>query len=67
MTNRKHKTFLRKPAVQNRTGLSNTTIWRLEQVGKFPARVRITENIVGWDEEEIEAWLRQRLDERGAS
>jgi prophage regulatory protein len=67
MTNRKHKTFLRKPDVQKRTGLSDTTIWRLEQVGKFPVRVQLTEKIVGWDEDEILAHQQALLDARRKS
>ena len=30
---------IRKPAVKKKTGLSDTTIWRLEKVDEFPARI----------------------------
>jgi prophage regulatory protein len=42
------------------TGLSRTTLWRFECQGKFPARVRLGANSVGWREEEIRAWLDER-------
>jgi prophage regulatory protein len=64
MTNSKPKIFLRKPEVRKRTGLSDTTIWRQEKIGKFPARIHITEYIVGWDEDEIVAYQQALLDSR---
>ena len=42
------------------TGLSRTTLWRLEREGKFPERVRLGANSVGWREEEVRAWLDER-------
>jgi prophage regulatory protein len=56
--------IIRKPAVRKKTGLSDTTIWRLERAGKFPARIQITESgLVGWYEEEVVEWQDDR--ERG--
>ena len=46
--------------VMNRTGLSRTTLWRLEREGAFPPRRQITPNRIGWIENEIEQWLRSR-------
>ena len=37
---------------------------RLEAVGKFPKRVKLGPNRMGWVEEEILDWLKQRLDDR---
>ena len=39
-------------------------VTRLEAVGKFPKRVKLGPNRVGWVEEEILDWLKQRLDDR---
>lgn len=39
------------------TGLSSTTLWRLEKEGRFPARIPLSVNRVGWRRSEIEAWL----------
>ena len=52
--------ILRDAAVQERTGLSKSTRWRLERDGKFPQRVRLSANAVGWREEEINHWLESR-------
>jgi prophage regulatory protein len=54
------KQILRKRAVRQITGLSDSTIWRLEKAGKFPQRVQLSSNAVGWYEQEIDAWLEQR-------
>ena len=48
---------LRVPAVCEITGLSYTTIWRLECDGMFPSRVRIGLRAVGWLRSDIDAWL----------
>ncbi len=37
---------------------------RLEKAGLFPKRVQLGLNRVGWVEEEVLDWLRQRLDSR---
>ena len=50
--------MLRFPAVRDRTGLSRSTIWRLEQHGSFPRHRRISANAVAWLEEEVVAWIR---------
>ena len=39
-------------------------IARLEKAGKFPKRVMLGPNRVGWVEEEVKDWLRQRMDDR---
>ena len=43
--------------VQERTGLSRTTIWRLEQTNSFPARRTIALRRVGWLASEIDKWM----------
>lgn len=37
-------------------------IARLEKAGKFPKRVHLGVNRVGWVEEEVLSWLQERLD-----
>ena len=37
-------------------------IARLEKAGKFPKRVQIGPNRVGWVASEVEDWLQERLD-----
>ena len=52
--------LLRFPAVRARTGLSRSTIWRLEQTAAFPRHVRLSPNAVGWLEDDIAGWIRQK-------
>ncbi len=39
---------------------SHTHIWRLERAGKFPQRLKLGPNRVGWLAEEIEAWVQDK-------
>ena len=39
-------------------------IARLEKAGQFPKRVRLGLNRVGWVEDEVLDWLKQRIDRR---
>ena len=56
------RSIIRKPVVQRRTGLSDTTLWRYEKRGDFPARIQITEGgVVGWFEDEIDRWIHERV------
>ena len=54
--------FLRFPAVRARTGLSRSTIWRLERQGSFPRHRRISRNAVAWVEDEVTEWMRSKLE-----
>jgi prophage regulatory protein len=49
--------LLRFPAVRERTGLSRSTIWRLERHGDFPKHRRISANAVAWVEDEVAVWI----------
>ncbi len=54
-------TLLRFPAVRDRTGLSRSTIWRLERQGAFPRHHRISPNAVAWVEDDIAKWIRAKV------
>lgn len=53
--------FYRFPELEQRVGLSRTTIWRLERAGQFPARRKLSSNTVGWDQREVEEWMESRV------
>ncbi len=53
--------ILRAKEVISLTGLSRTTIWRLEKQGEFPARVSLGGNRVGWRLSEINHWIGTRV------
>jgi prophage regulatory protein len=45
---------------------SNPHLLRQEAEGKFPKRIKVSENRVGWLEEEVDAWIDARAAERGS-
>ena len=53
--------LLRFPAVRERTGLSRSTIWRLERHSDFPKHRRISANVVAWVEEEVIGWIHSKI------
>jgi prophage regulatory protein len=53
--------LLRFPAVRERTGLSRSTIWRLERRREFPRHRRISPNAVAWVEDEVIQWIEARV------
>ncbi len=52
--------FIRKPEVRKITGLSDTTIWRLEKERKFPQRRRLSSSACGWLLSEVLDWIKTR-------
>ena len=57
---RPHDRFLREAEIAHRSGLSRTTRWRLEKMGKFPKRRRLSLNATGLLESEYLAWEAER-------
>jgi len=54
------KGIYRKPDVKRVTGLSESTIGRLEKSELFPKRKKLTTRLVGWNREEVDAWIDSR-------
>ncbi len=54
------KNIIRINKVCSRTSLSKSTIWRMEQKGKFPRRIKLGENSVGWNEQDVDDWIDDR-------
>ncbi|HYY85452.1 MAG TPA: AlpA family phage regulatory protein [Beijerinckiaceae bacterium] len=59
--------IIRWPEVKARTGLSRTTAWREMRAGRFPSAVRLTNQIVGWRETEIDRCVESRATRNGSS
>lgn len=58
--------MLSKRAVRDLVLYSPAHIARLEAAGKFPKRVQLGPGRVGWLEEEVQAWLKERVALRDA-
>jgi prophage regulatory protein len=56
--------IIRKPELFSKLNLSDATIWRLEKAGKFPRRIKLGGNSVGWFSTEIEKWLSKKSADR---
>ena len=56
--------LLRRPEVENLTGLSRACIYEKMDAGDFPHPVKIGVRAVAWVESEIGDWQRQRIAER---
>jgi prophage regulatory protein len=56
--------MLREREVKQVTGLSRVTRWRMERRGEFPQKVQLTERCVGYLENEIQDWLKEKAEAR---
>jgi len=54
--------ILRRPEVENRTGLSRSTIYAMISEGTFPKPIRLGKRAVGWPETAVADWIGERED-----
>jgi predicted DNA-binding transcriptional regulator AlpA len=58
--------FFRKPTVRRLAcDVDDSTLWRWEQVGKFPKRIRISARLTVWNSAEVLQWVNERREGRG--
>ena len=50
--------FLRRKEVENRTGLSRSSIYKGMSEGTFPRQQKIGHRAVAWIEDDINDWMR---------
>ena len=55
--------ILRLPAVKSRTGLARSTIYLRMSQGTFPKQVSLGGRVIGWVEDEVEAWLTSQIEQ----
>lgn len=56
--------LLRLPQVRERTGLSRSTVYRLQENGEFPRSVALGPRSVAWVAREIDQWIEDRIAKR---
>ena len=71
------KRFIRLPEVLSRTGYGRTSIYRKMEDGSFPRSVKLGGPLedsntfdcraVAWIEDEVEQWIKSRIEERDSS
>jgi len=54
------RSIIRGNDADNLTGLSRSTRYRLENLGQFPARIKLSERASGYYLDEIQGWLASR-------
>lgn len=63
MTN-SYDRLLRFSEIRKMIGLSRSTIWRLEKLGRFPKSRKISERATGWLLSEINEWLQSKTNDQ---
>lgn len=56
-----HDRLMRRVEVQQATGLSRTSLYRLIAAQDFPAQVHLSTNSVAWLHSEVDAWIADRV------
>lgn len=55
------KRFIRRKAVQSKTGLGASSIYALMKRGKFPKAITLSERRVAWLESDVDQWIAERI------
>lgn len=53
--------ILRRPQVQQRTGLSRSTLYQYIKDGMFPRSISLGPRSVGWLESDVSDWIEERV------
>lgn len=59
--------ILKLPHVQDKSGLSRSSIYAFIAQGKFPKPIQLGERSVGWLSSEVEEWIQSRISQREAA
>lgn len=59
-SNQNPERIIRAKELKDITGLSRTTIWRMERTGNFPQRVALCPGSIGWRYSEVMEWMKTR-------
>jgi prophage regulatory protein len=54
--------IIKLPAVKDRTSLSRSAIYLKISQNTFPAPISLGDRSVGWIEEEINSWIKERIE-----
>lgn len=53
--------------VMETTGLTRSTIYKFIAAGTFPKSIPLSGKSVGWVDQEIQEWIKAKIDERDAA
>ncbi|MEP2029084.1 MAG: AlpA family phage regulatory protein [Paracoccaceae bacterium] len=51
---------MRRQSVEQVTGLTTSTLYRLVKLGGFPAPLQLTKGVVAWKQQEVTQWIGSR-------
>jgi prophage regulatory protein len=60
-----NNTIIRLPKTIEKTGLSRSTIYKLESLGDFPKKIKLSPRTMGFLESEVDKWLADKAANRG--
>ena len=63
-SNSKSPRLIRRPEVLSRVGLASSTLYEMTAAGDFPAPIPIGRQAVAWLESEVDAWIKNRIEQR---
>ena len=55
------KTILRLPTVMAHTGLGRSSVYAKIAKGEFPKPISLGPRAIGWDSDEVGAWIESRI------
>jgi len=61
---RRGRTFIRGKELKAKDGLPESTRYKLISEGKYPKPVKLGPRIAAWIEDEVEAWMAERIAKR---
>ena len=61
--NERPRKLIRRPAVEEMTGLGRSEIYDRMRRGIFPTPIRIGKRAVAWDSREVDDWIEHRIAE----
>jgi len=53
--------IMKRPTVEDVTGLSRSSIYEKMKTGTFPKNIKLSERSVGWLAHEVQEWLKNRV------
>lgn len=56
--------ILRRAEVEQKTGFKRAHLYTLMREGRFPKALRLGIRAVGWDSQEVDAWIAERRNHR---
>lgn len=62
MEKRTPRKFIRLREVQEKTGLSRSTIYKFISENRFPKQIKLGQKASAWILEEVESWMENRIE-----